>query len=392
MKEFNIDRINLKKIELGENPITLVRNTYDDLKIADGYLVDANGNRIGTKGDMYQKYIMDKIYQEGCLDLTPRPVYIDTYENATYNKDKNIIITTDGEEIKPDSNAKIIEKEEGIEVHSKAHTISVNDGIECTYDLSKGESPIITLRPIAIKTMVAEILWIYQRQSNDLVEFDEMLHMNTWDKDHKINNWWYQWPARDENGIIILNEKGHPIIGSCYGGTTFPRNMIYDEVIEPIRKNRDGRRNITCLWQIDDFKNPHGLKPCAFLTIWNVRHEWDGTDYLDMTMVQRSSDFATAGCINQAQYVALQIMVAKELGIKPGKFTWKPVNVQIYDRHFDQCIDMLNREPVNCNATIKLKEEAKEFRTMTQDDIYIEDYPRELIKKKNPQVKLQLGV
>ena len=77
-----------------------------------------------------------------------------------------------------------------------------------------------------------------------------------------------------------------------------------------------------------------------------------------MTMVQRSSDFATAGCINQAQYVALQIMVAKELGIKPGKFTWKPVNVQIYDRHFDQCIDMLNREPVNCNATIKLKEEA----------------------------------
>ena len=192
--------------------------------------------------------------------------------------------------------------------------------------------------------------------------------------------------------IIILNEKGHPIIGSCYGGTTFPRNMIYDEVIEPIKKNRDGRRNITCLWQIDDFKNPHGLKPCAFLTIWNVRHEWDGEDYLDMTMVQRSSDFATAGCINQAQYVALQIMVAKELGIKPGKFTWKPVNVQIYDRHFDQCIDMLNREPVNCNATIKLKEEAKEFRKMTQDDIYIEDYPRELIKKKNPQVKLQLGV
>ena len=53
---------------------------------------------------------------------------------------------------------------------------------------------------------------------------------------------------------------------------------------------------------------------------------------------------------------------------------------------------MLNRKPVNCNATIKLKEEAKEFRKMTQDDIYIEDYPRELIKKKNPQVKLQLGV
>lgn len=392
MKEFNINRVNIEKIKLGENPIVLVKNTYNDLKIKDGYLVDEEGYRVGTKGDMYHKLIMDKILQEGCLDHTPRPRYIDFYENATYIQDENIIITTDGEEIKPDSTAQIIEKENGIEVRSLAHTLSVNDGIECTYDLSKGETPMITLRPIAIKTMVAEILWIYQKQSNDLVEFDEMLGISTWDKDHKINNWWNQWPAKDKNGIILLNEKGHQIVGSCYGGSTFPRNMIYDEVIEPIKQNRDGRRNITCLWQIDDFKKPHGLKPCAFLTIWNVRHEWDGIDYLDMTMVQRSSDFATAGCINQAQYVALQIMVAKELGIAPGRFTWKPVNVQLYDRHFAQAIEMLNREPINADCTIKLKEEAKVFEKMTQDDIYVDDYPKELIKEKNKQLKFQLGV
>ena len=189
MKEFNINRVNIEKMKLGEQPIKLVKTNYQDLKIVDGYLVDDEGYRVGTKGDMYHKLIMDKILQEGCLDHTPRPRYIDFYENATYIQDKNIIITTDGEEIKPDSTAQIIEKENGIEVRSLAHTLSVNDGIECTYDLSKGETPMITLRPIAIKTMVAEILWIYQKQSNDLVEFDEMLGMNTWDKDHKINNW-----------------------------------------------------------------------------------------------------------------------------------------------------------------------------------------------------------
>ena len=192
MKEFNLERTNIVKIKLGEQPIKLVKTAYQDLKIKDGYLVDEDGCRIGTKGDMYHKFIMDKILQEGCLDHTPRPHYIDFYEEATYIKEKNMIIEKNGNEVLLDQTAIVEEKEEGIEVKSLAHTLSVNDGIECTYDLSKGESPMITLRPIAIKTMVAEILWIYQKQSNDLVEFDEMLGMNTWDKDHKINNWWKQ--------------------------------------------------------------------------------------------------------------------------------------------------------------------------------------------------------
>ncbi len=392
MKEFNLNRLNLEKIKLGESPLKLVKTTYNDLKIKDGYLVDDEGYRVGTKGDMYTKYIMDKILEEGCLDHNPRPHYEDFYQNARYIQDKHLIIEENGNEIKLSNTDKVIEKDDLIEVHSPAHTLSVNKDIECTYDLSKGETPMITLRPIAIKSSVAEILWIYQKQSNDLVEFDEMLGISTWDKDHKINNWWKDWPAKDNEGNIILNEKGHQIIGACYGGTTFPRNMIYDEVINPIKKNPDGRRNITCLWQYDDFKKPHGLKPCAFLTIWNVRHEWDGKDYLDMTMVQRSSDFATAGCINQVQYVALQKMVAKELGMEAGYFTWKPVNVQIYDRHIDQAITMLDREPINSKSSIEVVEEATKFEEMTKDDVYVDDYPKELIKVKNPQLKFQLGI
>ena len=65
------------------------------------------------------------------------------------------------------------------------------------------------------------------------------------------------------------------------------------------------------------------------MTIWNVRHGKDGKDYLDMTLIQRSSDFATAGCINQVQYSVLLMLFARHLDLTPGIFTWKPINVQI---------------------------------------------------------------
>ena len=66
---------------------------------------------------------------------------------------------------KLDSNAKVFEHDNMIEVHSKAHTLSVNTGIECTYDLSKGESPLPTLRLTAIARSVQEARMIYQKQT-----------------------------------------------------------------------------------------------------------------------------------------------------------------------------------------------------------------------------------
>lgn len=392
VKEFNLDRLNAKKIRLGEVPIKLTKTTYPSIILNDGYLVDQYGNKIGTKGDANTKIAFDKILQEGYLDDKPRPVYKDFYEDAKFYKEDLIIVTKDGREIPIDSTAKVYEDNNIIEVDSLAHTLSVNRGIEFTYDLSKGESPLTSLRLIATKNSGKEALFIYQKESNDLVEFDEMLGISTWEKDHKINNWWKDWAIRGFDGELILNDKGHPIMGACYGETVRRRHMLYTEVIDQIRKNPDGRRNITNLWQIDDFKEPHALKPCAFLTIWNVRREWDGEDYLDMTMVQRSSDFATAGCINQVQYVMLQLMVARELKLKPGTFTWKPVNVQIYDRHIEQAITMLNRMPIDCKGIISLKQKAKKFEKMTAEDIYIKGYPKAKIKKKNPQLKFQLGI
>ena len=392
MQKFNLNRYNLAKLKLNEEPLKLKKTTYKKPIIKNGYLVDDNGNKIGTKGDMYTKMIMDDILQRGNLDHNPRPHYEDFYEGAKYNEELKTIELSDGTTIETYPTQKILLKQNGVEVWTPAHTISVNTNVECTYDLSKGESPLITLRPIATKASIAEILWIYQKESNDLVEFDELLGKNTWDENHKVNNWWIDWAIKNENGELVLNEKGHPHIGAVYGETVNRRHMLKKEVIEQIKNNQDGRRNITCLWQQDDFNEPHGLKPCAFLTIWNVRHDWDGKDYLDMTMVQRSSDFATAGCINQVQYVALQKMVAKDLGLEPGTFTWKPINVQLYDRHIDQAIEMLGREPVNCKAEITVNENINNFDDFTPNDIKIIDYPRELIKTKNPQLKFPLGI
>ena len=134
------------------------------------------------------------------------------------------------------------------------------------------------------------------------------------------------------------------------------------------------------------------LKPCAFMTIWNVRHGRDGKDYLDMTLIQRSSDFATAGCINQVQYMVFLMLFARDLELNPGIFTWKPINVQIYDRHVEQAKELLNREPVDCQPEIWINPEITNFYDFAPKDIEVRGYPRKLIKEKNPQLKFPLGI
>ncbi len=283
----------------------------------------------GTKGDQYTKQILRKILREGCLDKNPRPHYADG---------------------------------------TPAHTLSINHGL-CTYDLTKGEFPLITLRPIAVKSSIGELLWIYQDESNDLNVL----------RDKYGVTWWDEW------------DIGNRTIGSVYGETV-RRHELVKNLIKGLEEDPDGRRHIICLWQEDDFKEKHGLKPCAFMTEWNVRHGKDGVDYLDMCLVQRSSDFATAGCINQVQYLIFLHLIARHLGMTPGKFSWFYNNIQIYDRHIKQAKELIKREPVDCTPQIWLNPEKKNFYDFTIDDIKIVGYPREEIKEKNPQLKFDLGI
>ena len=278
------------------------------------------------KAEQYHKEILRRILEEGFLDENPRPHYADG---------------------------------------TPAHTLSVNH-VMTQYDLSKGECPIITLRPIAWKSSVKEILWIYQDMSNDLKVLEEK---------HNIH-WWNDWESKDVPGTI----------GQRYGATVKRYDLIR-RLLDDIQKNPYGRRHIMSLWQESDFTETDGLMPCCYETIWNVRGK-----YLDMVMIQRSSDFATAGVINELQYCALQMMVARHCGYEPGVFTHFTANVQIYDRHMDQARELVSREPVDCQPRLVLAPGKTDFFSFTIDDFSMEDYPVDLIKEKNPQLKFELGI
>ena len=191
--------------------------------------------------------------------------------------------------------------------------------------------------------------------------------------------WWDEW------------DIGNRTIGTCYGETVRRHNLMKN-LLDGLKNDPDGRRHIINLWQEDDFLEPHGLKPCAYNTVFNVRHGKDGITYLDMSLKQRSSDFLTAGCINQVQYLVFLYLVARHCGYTPGRFTWFYDNIQIYDRHIEQAHEMLEREPIDCNPTVWLNPEKQNFYDFTQDDIKIEGYPRKLVKEKNPQMKFDLGI
>lgn len=239
-----------------------------------------------------------------------------------------------------------------------AHTLSVNSVVH-TYDISKNEFPITTLRPIYFKKAIGEILWIYQDESNNL----DLL------RDKYNVDWWDSWDIGDRT------------IGSCYGETVRKHNLV-KPILDEIVNDPYGRRHIINLWQKEDFNRPHGLKPCCYQTQFLVRGE-----YIDMIMYQRSSDWLTAGNINQMQYVALMMMVARHCGYKPGVFTHFIANQQIYDRHVDNALEMLKREPIDCHPVLELNPDKKDFYSITVDDFVLKGY-----ESNKPQLKFELGI
>lgn len=258
------------------------------------------------KADKYYLENIHKILNEGSFDENPRPKYKDG--TPAYTK----FITQVGEE----------------------------------YDISKGEFPIITLRNTAIKTGIKEILWIYQKQSNKLSDAHDL----------KIT-WWDEWEV-DNTGTI----------GQRYGATVKKYSLI-DRLMNGLKNDPFGRRHIMNLYQESDLRETKGLYPCAYETIWSVRKK-DNEFYLDLTLIQRSNDFITAGAINKIQYVALLMMVAGHLNYKVGKFYHFVQNLHIYDRHVDALTEVLNRKPLDVQPTIELVEN-KNFYDYTINDFKI---------------------
>jgi thymidylate synthase len=280
-----------------------------------------------TKADKYCYSTIKNILENGYKDINPRPKYADG---------------------------------------TPAHTISINHTVR-TYDLSKKEFPICTLRPIAWKTGIKEIFTIYQKPTNEIEKMHEM-----------GVKWWDDW------------DIGDGTIGQRYGATVSRYDLI-NNLIKDIQENPYGRRKVVSLWQETDLRETPGLAPCAFLTIWNVRG-----GYLDMMMVQRSGDMLTAsgpGGINEVQYAALLMMIARHTGYLPGVFTHVVANEQIYDRHIEVAEELLKRFNNyemflrDYNPCLILDEEKTNFYDMTIDDFVMLCY-----NPMKPQLSLELGI
>lgn len=258
-----------------------------------------------------------------------------------------------------------------------AHTYFVTHNMR-QYDLSKGEFPITTLRTIAWKSAIKEILWIYQKKSTSLDMLRNEFGIKYWD----------DWES-----------KNYPnTIGKTYGYIINRYDLFNKRVLEDIKSNPYGRYHVCSMWQEEVFNEPDfdGLKPCCYETIWTVRGE-----YLDMFLNQRSGDMLAAsgsGGINEVQYAALLMMVARHTGYKPGKFTHFVINEQIYDRHIEQAKELLRRyeamekseyfhDKIYKTPILKLNDKAKDFYEMSIHDFEMIDY-----EPAKPQLKLELGI
>ena len=237
---------------------------------------------------------------------------------------------------------------DGTIAHSKFIT-----GVFEEYDISKEEFPIPTLRNTSIKTGIKEILWIYQQQSASL------------DIAHRMGiNWWNEWDIGDGS------------IGQRYG-RTIARYQLMDKLLSGLLKDPFSRRHIINMYQYTDLEETSGLYPCAYETIWSVRRGDVGL-ILDMTLIQRSNDFIVAGYINKIQYTALLMMVAAHCNYAVGKFCHLVQNLHIYDRHFDAVSEILNRNPLDVQPKIVLKENKNfyDYNIEDFDVLYVEDIPK----------------
>ena len=233
-----------------------------------------------------------------------------------------------------------------------AHTIKAF-GIVNRYDLQE-EFPALTLRPTAIKTAVDELLWIWQKKSNNI-------------KDLK-GHIWDQWA--DEDGSI----------GKAYGYQMGIRYRFaqgemdqVDNVLWQLKNTPYSRRILTNIYKFDDLAEM-GLDPCAYSMTFNVTG-----DRLNAILNQRSQDILAANNWNVVQYAVLVYMFAQVSGLKPGELVHVIADAHIYDRHVPVIKELIQR-PQYPAPKFRLNPDIKDFYDFTIDDIIIEDY------RKNPQI------
>lgn len=227
---------------------------------------------------------------------------------------------------------------------TKAKTKSIY-GYSDTYNLQEG-LPISSLRKISYKLALDEILWIWQKKSNNIMD----LKSHVWD----------EWATMDN--------KGGRTIGKAYGYQM--AKEVYKNPLPSVFGDREkinrvemlfynlvfdqmSRRMVVNMYDDNDLDEMN-LAPCAFMTMWDFTPERG----LSVSLIQRSGDFLVAahpGGWNLVQYSLLTYIIAYCVGIRPGSITHFINNLHIYDRHEDGVRLLANKyERRSINKSIQL--------------------------------------
>ncbi len=250
-------------------------------------------------------------------------------------------VSTEGEKVRP-------HWEDG----SLAYTVK-RFGVVNRYDLSR-EFPALTLRRTALKSAFDEILWIWQKKSNNIKD----LNSHIWD------SW------ADENGSI----------GKAYGYQLgvkhqYPEGMMdqVDRVLYDLKNNPYSRRIMTNIYVHQDLHEMN-LYPCAYSMTFNVTREREGDGLvLNAILNQRSNDVLAANNWNVCQYALLVMMLAQVCQMRAGELVHVIADAHIYDRHIPLVKELIQR-PVYDAPKVTLNPEIRDFYDFTVDDLRVEDY------------------
>ena len=227
-----------------------------------------------------------------------------------------------------------------------AHTVK-KFGIVNRYDLSE-EFPILTLRRTYWKSAIDELLWIWQKKSNNVHD----LRTRVWDA----------WA--DENGSI----------GKAYGYQLgvkhhYPQGDMdqVDKVLWDLKNNPASRRIMTNIYTFADLSEM-ALYPCAYSMTFNV-----SGNRLNAILNQRSQDMLAANNWNVVQYAVLTMMMAQVSGFEPGEFVHVIADAHIYDRHVPVIEELIKNEPKPAPKFL-IDPEVKDFYAFTRDSFQVEGY------------------
>ena len=209
---------------------------------------------------------------------------------------------------------------------SEARTIRLPHQV-LQFDLSE-EFPILTSKKVAFKSAILEILWIYQRQSNDVRWLQER-NIHIWDEWEIGENGDYQGKHWDPK------EFAHTI-GTAYGWIV-NKYKLTQNLIETLKENPGNRRMVMSLWQ-NEWLPTAALPSCVWNSQWNLI---DGK--LNVLVTSRSSDVPLGLPFNIVQYATLCYMIAHCIGAKPGQFTFITNDAHIYENHIDGIKEQIKR-------------------------------------------------